>query len=276
MTLTEHVPHPAYVPRTLDLRELRNDLYAARETHGRGSWEAHDAYQRLNQASHMLGRPLDGLVTRSPNEVERFFAWTIPGPDAHIYWTGPAKFVRNDGKGRKPIIWWWDHEGRPRQEGASVGPTCGDAACINPDHALVEDRTQSKRRYTDDQIIGALQAAHLRFGRTLDVRAWEALKLKPVYEVASRRFGSWERAWAAAGIVHKTHEHDVVSAGKCVEVLRLVHRELGWWPTTQQWDRNARLREILRAHPSLPSSRTTIIRRLGPWHEALRKAGRRA
>ncbi len=154
------------------LHDLRQNLTATRETHGRRSSQAERAFSDLCRAAAEAGMPLDGLRHHTANEVERFFSWTIPGVDGHVYWDGPRRFVRNDGRDRTPLRWWWQHRYGNLDRSDDLAVKCGERNCINPEHAAKERVRGYGLRYTDEQIFGALRVMAMRLGKTPSSREW--------------------------------------------------------------------------------------------------------
>lgn len=185
---------------TNDLRVLRAELERVREVYGRGSSQGLAAFQRLNAASHEVGRPLDGLRRFSTDEVERFFAQTVLGPNEHVYWDGSRHgFERNDGRWRKPARWWWEHVHGPiGTTTLRLHPTCDDGACINVEHQVLEHfRTE---QYSESQMLGALQVMAMRLGRTPSKALWLKHNGRPSPNIYVARFSSWSKALRAAGL----------------------------------------------------------------------------
>ncbi len=260
------------LPPSAELRDHEAELARIREEDGRGSSRALAAFQALSQAYAARGRRIDDLRSYSPDEAERFFANTAPGTDGHVYWlAGERSFVRNDGSQRRPIRWWWERHFGPLEQYDVIKPACGELRCINPEHAVLEPRSDRRLRFTDEQIIGALQVAALRLGHAPRQRAWDGV---PSRETIQGRFGGWDKALAAAGIERDewrgAHRR---SSADCIEALRAARRLLGHWPWADEFV-TARVREHLK-RLGLPTSRETLRTHLGSWQEGLRKAGKR-
>ncbi len=269
MTWRPYIP----LPPSAELRDHEAELARLRAEDGRGSSRALAAFQALSQAYAHRGRRVDELRTHSPDEAERFFANTAPGPDGHVYWLPRGRrFTRNDGASRAPIRWWWEARFDELEQYDVIKPACGDLACINPEHAVLEPRADLRRRFSDEQIIGALQVAALRLGRAPRQRAWDGV---PSRETIQARFGGWDKALKAAGIERDdwrgAHR---ASPADCVAALRAAREHLGHWPWLWEF-RAGKPREHLK-RLGLPSSATTIVAHLGgSWAEALRRAGKR-
>ena len=252
-----------------ELGRLRAELEQARADNPRGSSAHREAFERLLRAADAAGQPLDALAYYTADETERFFARTVAGADGHVYWTAGKHFYRNDGRGRLPRRWWWE-----RATGETLGPrdvlasVCDEPNCINPEHCRRE-ALQRARIYSDEAMLGALQVAAMRHGRPLHVREWDALHLRPSSGVYQTRFGTWKDAVRAAGLeYHYVTPNTSASADDCLASLRFVERRLGHWPSNREF-RESRAALIAAGHIS---SHSTIIRHLGNWPEALRKA----
>lgn len=256
------------------LRPLRAELYRVRETHGRRSTAARVAFENLFRTSAKLGQPLDALSRRSKDETERFFANTIPGPDGHVYWDGGRQFTQNDGKHRVPRRWWYTHKhGRDLTPYQDLVPTCGDDACINPDHCEIGRGLRRPRRYSDEKIIGAIQVAAMRLGRTPTTDEWEEGDFQPDIRIVRKRFGGWKEAVIAAGLEPRRRGVNVgrhsATEKTAVASLRFCHKRLKRPPRR---DDLRLLSDELHAE-GLPSSPTTVRKLLGTWEQALKKAG---
>lgn len=255
------------------LQQLEAEVQAARADDSFGSASRQlAAFQRLCQeTARLTGHAIDALREYSEDEAERFFAQTAQGPDGHIYWLGANRFTRNDGGQRKPARWWWEHRYGTLDQNDVVGPICGERGCISPEHSAVDRRRGHTRRFSDLQMIGALQAAAMRLGRAPAHNTWEGPPSRALYEL---RFGSWIKALHAAGL-KPSHPNMRVSPAACVESLRLARRILGWWPSFDDFRFRPEIRAALKTH-ELPRSPSTICLHLGgSWPEALRRAGKR-
>ena len=258
---------------TEQLRPLRAELERAREQHGDRSTPAREAFENLFRTAAKLGHPLDQLSRRSPDEVERFFASTLPGTDGHVYWDGGKQFTRNDGKGRVPRRWWYAHKhGAELPPYQDLVPTCGEDACINPDHCEIGRGLRRPRRYTDERIIGAIQVAAMRLGRTPSSEDWDGHFL-PDRRIIRKRFGTWNAAMRAAGLEPRRNGVNIgyapASTVGAIAALRFCQKRLNRRP--RRADLNLLSGEL--HAQGLPSSPTTVRKLLGPWDEALRKAG---
>jgi hypothetical protein len=257
---------------TQDLRVLREELAELRRTHERRSSVVAEAFCRLVREAAAQGQPLDGLRRHTADEVERFFAQTIPGPDGHVYWDGAKSFTRNDGKTRIPRRWWWAHKhGRELGQHEDLIPTCGESSCVNPDHCEI-GRGLRRLRFGREAMLGSLKVGALRLGHAPTWDEWTTLGLRPSQTTFKQRFGSWGRALREAGLTPtRPTQYAPVTPAQCIESLRFLRTQLGRWPSSKDFDDS---RQLLVA-AGLPSSSSTIAKYPGPWREALRKAGRR-
>lgn len=264
------IPYGPFDPHTADLQQLRAELELVYREHP-GSGRALDAFNRLHQAAAYQGRPLNGLRRHSRDEAERFFAQTVEGPDGHVYWTGRESFERNDGAWRTPKRWWWEREHGPiGTTTLRVIPLCGDGACINPDHH--ELRHFNSRKYSQQQLIGALQVEALRLGHTPGSKEWEANRGKPSSSLFVDRFGSWANACRQAGLAYDYAPP--LSDGQLVAAIKLARKTLGRWPNSTEFDIHPAIREAF-AREGITANSRTVWRRLGSWKKGLRKAGKR-
>jgi hypothetical protein len=265
------VPYSERGPQTNDLNVLRAYLVEVRARIPRNLFECAEAYNRLAKAVSQAGTPLGGLRRYSKNEVERFFARTINGPDGHVYWNwGRDVFARNDEKVRPPSRWWWEHVHGPISSSTlRVRPTCGDAKCINVAH---QECTQFQgRRHTDEQLLGYLQVACSRKGRAVSAREFDREGFAVTSSALKFRFGSWDAARKQAGIQGGATQAPVTPDSGIASILE-AKNYLGRWPTTTDYKKDAALRRHLRTR-GFPTTRNSISRELGSWPEALRKAG---
>lgn len=271
MTST-YVPYSKRAPKTTHLPTLKAELERCREVYGRRSSQALEAYLRYSKAAADQGRPLDQLRTFVEDEEERFFAWTIAGVDGHTYWNGPENFVKNDGTRRRPIRWWWELRHGELRRADSVGPICGEANCITPEHAVCEDRSARRRIFTDEQLLGALQVWALQRGSSPSRAAWDSGHPEGMASATIMlRFGSWNQSLRSAGL--DVWEPRGVTTLMCVRAIQLARRILNRWPSAYDLQQ-PEMRERLRAE-GLPQQSTVRARLGGSWSEALRRAGKR-
>ena len=230
-----------------------------------------NAYERWFNQACADGEPPDQLRRYIADEVERFFARTIQGPDGHVYWDGKAAmpFRRNDGTDRKATWWWWDRVHGPAGRGR-LDPTCGERHRINPEHLVFIPWSEvgGRDHFSDARILGSLQVVAMRLGHSPTTTEYTAVRAHPVVRIIAARFGGWRRALAAAGLPPPpVSPHSVVAVAKwtlddCLDALRAGAAEFGGPPSTIWWD-----------HQHRKPSRKAIIARFGSWSEALRKAG---
>lgn len=258
-----------------ELRPLRAAHAEARETYGPRSSKTQEAFERLFRTAAKLGQPLDGLRRYTTDETERFFAYTIPGPDGHVYWDGGKTFCRNDGKYRVPRRWWWGHvAGEEPGQYEDIVPMCGERNCINPEHCE-KGRGLRRSRFTRDQMIGALQVAAIRLGRPPSSSEWDKLGLHPNRKVYQAQFGNWEKAILAAGLDYTkstSTQFQPAKKGECIAALRFLRGRLGHWPSISEY--SAATQALRQA--GLPTSPSTIKKLLGGWPAARKKAGARS
>lgn len=259
---------------TATLHTLRSSLRTAREEHGTGSSQAQEAFETLVRAAAASGTPLDALRRHTANEVERFFAFTIPGPDGHVYWEGLKDFRRNDGGHTRPHRWWWKHRYGSLDPQLDLASTCGEQGCINPEHSELQRLRGSRRHWTEERIIGAIQVAAMRLGRTPSSTEWLRLHLVPSSNIVLDRFGTWKRAREAAGVEPSANGRHVLAPrpaftrAELLAGIRLVHSLTGKWPTVKEY--NA-CRDAL-AEAGLPRDADCVYRLFGSWVVAKKQA----
>lgn len=203
------------------------------------------------------GHSPSALRTHSPDEVERYWAHTVPGPDGHLYWTGPKRFLTNDKRDKIPQRWAWEKTGYPLDPYTEIEVTCGAPSCVNTLHMRVRSRGERRIRLTDDRAFGALQVLAMRLGHTPAKTEWDAAQLPVTAGAMERRFGSWRSFCEGAGLEWQRPNKSTVAI--CVEAVRALATELGHQPSRTEWKRHAEwLRE--RGYPSSP---TTLKTRLG-------------
>lgn len=224
----------------------------------------------FNAASRAGNRP-DALRIYSPDEAERFWARTVPGPDGHTYWTGPAEFTRNAGAvphDVRPRRWVWAREHGPIPTTTDVWTTCGEKNCVTLGH-LAAGRTDRRLWFRDEQMLGRIQVVALQLGHTPTSNEWVALGEHPTLNVYKTRFGGWPKACRAAGVAPPGNERGRVNEETCGTALRALAAHLGHAPSREDYRRE---RDWLasRGHPTSPA---TIRKRFAfPWAQALKKA----
>jgi hypothetical protein len=253
-------------PSVTALRETfnhENQLWKAGDHYRQG--RVRDAYNAWFRESVKNGHPPDSLTRRIGNERERFLDKTIAGLDGHAFWDGPERFILNDGSRRNPRWWWYEHVHGPTEKRSTIKPVCDEPHCIAPEHQAVTSWSETQRRFSDAQCIGALQVAAMRLGYTPSTFKYRTLGLSPGEKIILMRFSSWARACAAAGLEPVTSQSGYVEKytdDECLEALRQWKQERGAAPVGLHWTREGRL-----------PSEWTIRRRFGSWNVALIRAG---
>lgn len=256
-------------PSIADLKAEYRRLRERDAAEGRWSFEELAAYERWFHESCAAGRPPDALSRYVADETERFFAQTIPGSDGHVYWDGPGRFRRNDGAERRPARWWWEHEHGPLSRYADLSATCDEQNCIAPEHRAT-GRSPSRQRFSDAQMLGAVQVAAMRLGRTPTQTEYREMDINPVLEAIRQRFGSWPNAVSAAGlspVVPGTVSG--ITPETCAQSVRYVAGRVRRRPTKH--DLTAHAAELHAR--GLPSSGWTVSKYLGggSWVRALER-----
>ncbi len=256
------------------LHELRANLGAVREVYGRRSSHAERAFSLLCRAAADNGTPLDGLRHHVADEVERFFSYTIPGPDGHVYWDGPKRFTMNDGRDMIPRRWWFKHATGTLDKGQDLAVRCGEKHCINPEHMAIEKLRGYRLQWTDERALAAFQVVCMRLGQTPSIREWNAAGYKPSSFTLVDRFGGWGGVCRRAGVNLPPRTIALtVNRDGCIQALRLARGLLGRWPTRDEFE--AQRQQLHNA--GLPSSPSTIRKYLGAlWKDCLDQAGREA
>lgn len=194
------LPEPRSRQAHEHVKHLRDELHRIRAEKP-GSGYALDAYVRYMREASLLGLNPTALPQYSPFEEDRFFARVVDGPDGHRYWINQEmRFDLNDGRTRNPRRWWWEHHHQTAlHDYQDVIPTCGERRCINPSHCQT-GRSHARRKYTDLQMIGALQVATMRLGRPPTEQEWIDSGHKPSSTTFGLRFGTWNKSLIAAGL----------------------------------------------------------------------------
>lgn len=211
------------------------------------------------------GRRADALRINSPEESERFWARTVPGPDGHIYWTGGKVFTENANRKRSPQRWAWIKAKGSLGNWTEIENNCGEPKCVNVDHMQLRDRAESRRRLTDASIIGAVQVLAMRLGRTPTKQDWEDAKLPITVRTAQGRFGgAWGNVLRAAGLDARPYVHSTPEM--CAEGIIALAAKIGHPPSRREWDAH---REWMREQGH-PTSSTTVRNQFGvPFNEAV-------
>lgn len=255
-----------------DLQSEFRGLYAEWRQTGENTYQVRLAYNAWFHQSCLEGKPPDGLRRDAGTEAERFFARTIHGLDGCTYWDGPLErgSFRIDGNRRRHPRWWWYEHVNGKQERGKLGAVCGQINCITPEHQQFVPWSEVKRRYTDEQMLGALQVVAQELGRAPLVREYAARRRKPGHDIIQTRFGGWMKALRAAGLEPEPQVlRTVATEEQLLDALRFCAELVGHAPTEDEF--RAHNREL--QAEGLRSSPSTIYRRLGSWPIALRKAG---
>lgn len=236
-----------------------------RET-GDGQAAARRAYNAWFHQSCVDSDPPDALVPNAGSEPERFFARTIPGLDGHTYWALRCyRFARDDGTERHPRWWWYEHVNGPHGRGR-LASVCGEPNCITPEHQLYVSWAEVKRRYTDEQLLAALQTVALKIGHTPTTGEYDAVRTKPRREIIAVRFGGWEGAVRAAGLQPTIKfARTAATVEQCLAAVRFVTNLIGHAPTEDEF----RAHNVELQAAGLHSSPSTIYRCIGSWPKAL-------
>ena len=126
--------------------------------------------------------------------------------------------------------------------------------------ALAEFQAGLRRRYSDEEILAALQAAAERLGRSPTMREFAADPETQVHpQTVIEHFGTWNAAKRAAGLVPRRF----VTREELVRLLRELGEELGRTPTARDLDAR---------RGSMPS-KSLIWHTFGSLTTALREAG---
>lgn len=132
-------------------------------------------------------------------------------------------------------------------------------ARIDP-RRLAEFQAGMRKRYSDDQIVGELQACAARLGRSPTMREFAADGETTVHpQTVIEHFGSWNAAKRAAGLVPRRF----ATREELVGILRALGEELGRPPTARDLDER---------RGALPS-KSLYWHTFGSLTTALREAG---
>lgn len=247
-----------------EYRDLREHWLAT----GDGAYRARNTYERYVRQSFAEGRQPDSLERVTGPEDERFFAAIIQGPDGHVYWDGPKTFRLDAGGERAPRYWWYEHMHGKVGRG-TVTPTCGEGHCITPNHQVFTPWSLIKRRYTDQQMIGAVQVVAMRLGYAPTQDEYKANSGRgPSLRAITGRLGGWTSVLRAAGYEPRSTARR--SPEQCIEALQFVADLLGRTPS----DRDYRSCAVQLRERGLPPGVASIRHHLDPaWGESLKKAG---
>lgn len=251
-----------------EYRRLRDE---DRET-GQKRMQTVAAYSAWVHQCCLDGHPPDALRRNAGTESERFFARTIPGTDDHTYWDGNIEHFRLDtGRVRHARWWWYERVNGPQEKRGRLGAVCGEMNCITPDHQQFVPWSEYRRRYTDEQMLGALQVAAQRLGHAPSRDEYRDLGLKPSREIIRIRFSGWTNAVLAAGLTPAAAQQhrSVATPEQCFASLRFVADLLGHAPSESEF----RAHNLELQAAGLHSSPSTIYRCIGSWPKALQLAG---
>jgi len=132
-------------------------------------------------------------------------------------------------------------------------------AQIDP-RKLAEFQAGIRKRYTDDQIVGELQACAERLGRSPTMREFAADPQTTVHpQTVIEHFGSWNNAKRAAGLVPRRF----ATRAELLGLLRALGEELGRPPTARDIDE----------HKGKLPSKSLYWHTFGSLATALREAG---
>jgi hypothetical protein len=126
--------------------------------------------------------------------------------------------------------------------------------------ALAAFQAGIRKRYTDEEILGQLRSCAARLGRSPTMREFaedEATTVHP--QTVIERFGSWNRAKRAAGLVPRRF----ATKEELLQCLRDLGERLGRVPTAKDVD----------AHRGLVPSKSLYWHTFGSLTNALREAG---
>lgn len=250
-------------------RELLQEYRELRDR-GAPAWHRREAYNAYFRRACAEGNSPSALRIYSKDEVERFWARTVPGPDGHVYWTAGQGFRRNDGKTAKPARWAWAKAHGPIDGYTEIEVECGEKNCVNHEHMRIRPRSERRITVRDSAILGAMQVLAMRLGRTPTTDDWEESGFKPSRTAVYKRFGgTWEKVCIAAGlppVVHVSHDVEACVAAVCAVADRVGHTALQYRHWYEQ-------RDLLLAN-GWPPSPTTIVEKLGTatWAEAIELA----
>lgn len=259
-TLTQAPPPRKSALLLVRYRELRDA--------GASAMVRREAYNDWFRQCCAEGRNPSALRIHSPEEAERFWAQTVPGPDGHIYWTGAKIFRTNSGFKTTPRRWAWARTHGSLSPYTEIENVCGEGNCVNVEHMRIRPRAERRVRFSDDRAIGALQVLALRLGRTPARTDWDAADLPVGATAMQGRFGSWSAFCRKAGLEPQRASYSLDPA-TCLEAIRTLTDYLGHPPTQREWkEHHGWLRE--RGYPTSPNSLknklggsfTAIVRRV--------------
>jgi hypothetical protein len=148
---------------------------------------------------------------------------------------------------------------RPDRLGRAGRSSFRAVAQIDP-RKLAEFQAGIRKRYTDDQIIGELQACAERLGRSPTMREFAADAKTTVHpQTVIEHFGSWNAAKRSAGLVPRRF----ATREELLGLLRELGAELGRPPTARDIDE----------HKGKLPSKSLYWHTFGSLTTALREAG---
>jgi hypothetical protein len=148
---------------------------------------------------------------------------------------------------------------RPERLGRAGRSSFRAVAQIDP-RKLAEFQAGIRKRYTDDQIIGELQACAERLGRSPTMREFAADAKTTVHpQTVIEHFGSWNAAKRSAGLVPRRF----ATREELLGLLRELGGELGRPPTARDIDE----------HKGKLPSKSLYWHTFGSLTTALREAG---
>jgi hypothetical protein len=126
--------------------------------------------------------------------------------------------------------------------------------------ALAEFQAGIRKRYSDAEILGQLKASALRLGRSPTMREFSGDPETTIHpQTVIERFGSWNRAKRAAGLVPRRF----ATKEELLRCLRELGERLGRTPTAKDVDANR----------GLVPSKSLYWHTFGSLTNALREAG---
>ncbi|MGJ1631362.1 homing endonuclease associated repeat-containing protein [Clavibacter sepedonicus] len=147
-----------------------------------------------------------------------------------------------------------------------------------PDYAVLTRVPRlGAKRYSNEELIGCLQAAAVAEGRTLSAQAYQRHAIQnprledgrpaPGMQVMAIRFGSWRSALEAAGLPANPHSGQDKRFDEATAVAAVIScwRETGRPPTAASYDEWQRSQEIF------PSG-STVRNLCGSWNALLLRA----
>ena len=101
--------------------------------------------------------------------------------------------------------------------------------------ALAEFQSGIRKRYSDAEILGQLKASAVRLGRSPTMREFSGDPETTIHpQTVIERFGSWNRAKRAAGLVPRRF----ATKEELLRCLRELGERLGRTPTAKDVDAN--------------------------------------